>query len=54
MCFYPPGIPLIQAGEVYTGEIAEIIREGIQKNLEVIGIEKSEKGVYVSCLKSYF
>ena len=51
---YPPGIPLIQAGEVYTGEIAEIIREGIQKNLEVIGIEKSEKGVYVSCLKSYF
>ena len=54
VCFYPPGIPLIQAGEVYTGEIAEIIREGIQKNLEVIGIEKSEKGVYVSCLKSYF
>jgi len=37
VCFYPPGIPLIQAGEVYTGEIAEIIREGIQKNLEVIG-----------------
>ena len=35
-------------------ELAEIIREGIQKNLEVIGIEKSEKGVYVSCLKSYF
>ena len=41
-------------GSPYTGEIAEIIREGIQKNLGVIGIEKSEKGVYVSCLKSYF
>lgn len=51
VCFYPPGIPLVNPGEVITQEIIEIVETGLKKNLEVIGIEKEEKGAYILCLK---
>lgn len=51
VCFYPPGIPLVNPGEVFTKEVIAIIEAGIEKSLEVIGIEKKERGVYVLCLK---
>ena len=40
---YPPGIPIIVPGEVYTREIIENIKEYIYENLNVQGIIK-EKG----------
>lgn len=60
ICFYPPGIPLINPGEEITEEVIKVLKEGIDAGLEVIGadiinmytgIEKSEEGVYVTCLK---
>ena len=40
---YPPGIPIIVPGEVYTREIIENIKGYIYENLNVQGIIK-EKG----------
>lgn len=43
ICFYPPGIPLVNPGEEITKEVAEIIREGVDAGLEVIGVELKNK-----------
>lgn len=51
ICFYPPGIPLVNPGEVLTEEIVQMIQAGLKKELEVIGVKKQEKGAYVLCLK---
>ena len=60
ICFYPPGIPLVNPGEEITKEVIAAVREGIDAGLEVIGAdiiktytatEKSEEGVYVTCLE---
>ncbi|MBO5459184.1 MAG: arginine decarboxylase, partial [Lachnospira sp.] len=60
ICFYPPGIPLVNPGEEITKEVIAVMREGIDSGLEVIGAdiiktytatEKSEEGVYVTCLE---
>ena len=39
ICFYPPGINLVNPGEVITEEIIDIITDGLRQGLEVIGVE---------------
>ena len=41
ICFYPPGINLVNPGEVITEEIIDIITDGLRQGLEVIGVETS-------------
>lgn len=43
---YPPGIPLIAPGEVFTEELVNIISDKIKYNLNVKGIELSENNKY--------
>ncbi len=56
VCFYPPGIPLVNAGEIITKEVIEYMVSGLQAGLEVIGLDIKEsditgKEVYLLCLK---
>ena len=52
ICFYPPGIPLINPGEGITGELVRLIEEGLAGGLEVIGIKQNQKkGAEILCLK---
>ncbi len=64
VCFYPPGIPLVNPGEIITKEVIDYIISGLNTGLEVMGLDienielnncKDEelirKGVYLLCLK---
>lgn len=51
ICFYPPGIPLINSGEKFSQSIITDIIDGIDSGLEVMGINYREKEVMVRCLK---
>lgn len=51
VCFYPPGIPLVNPGEEITEEIIRMIKIGLYQKLEVIGLKISEEGEYILCLK---
>lgn len=51
ICFYPPGIPLINPGEEITEDVVKSIKSGLHRNLEVIGMKKSEEGDFILCLK---
>lgn len=39
VCFYPPGVPLVVPGEIIGSEHIQIIKEGLEAGLEVLGIE---------------
>ena len=39
---YPPGIPVIVPGEVYTKEIIDTVKSYLDQGLNVQGIEKKE------------
>jgi arginine/lysine/ornithine decarboxylase len=51
VCFYPPGIPLLNPGEEITGEIVDVIKSGLSQKLEAMGIYREEEGDYILCLK---
>lgn len=52
VCFYPPGIPLVHAGEQITGAVTAALRQGIKAGLETTGLLQDEKGeVGIRCLK---
>lgn len=40
VCFYPPGIPLINPGEIISDEVINCIKRGIAAGLELIGLEE--------------
>ncbi len=42
VCLYPPGIPLVVEGEIITEEDIRIIRDALQRGIEVIGIKEEE------------
>lgn len=42
VCFYPPGVPFIVPGEIISKEHIQIIKEGLEAGLEVIGIEREK------------
>ena len=39
VCFYPPGVPIINPGEVISSEIKDKIFSGLNAGLEVIGLQ---------------
>lgn len=41
---YPPGIPILTPGEVFTGDIIGDIRHAIETNMNVKGVEIDDKG----------
>ena len=47
VCFYPPGIPIVNPGEEYTNDIVNNIIAGVNMGLEVMGVEKSTDKIYV-------
>ncbi len=47
VCFYPPGIPIVNPGEEYTNDIVNNIIAGVNMGLEVMGVEKSMDKIYV-------
>lgn len=51
VCFYPPGIPLVNPGEEITEEVIQIIKAGLYQKLEVMGLKITEEGEYILCLK---
>ncbi len=40
---YPPGIPVVNYGEVITENVIDIIRKSSENHLEIIGMEQGEK-----------
>lgn len=50
VCFYPPGVNLVNPGELITKEIIENILIGLRNGLEAIGI-KTDGEVKIKCLK---
>lgn len=52
VCFYPPGIPLINAGEQIMPELIAVIEKGIACGLQETGLFWNQKGeVEIVCLK---
>lgn len=47
---YPPGVPLLCAGEVITKELIKQIKEFYSNGIEILGV-KIKKGIYVEVLK---
>ena len=47
VCFYAPGIPIVNPGEEYTNDIVNNIIAGVNMGLEVMGVEKSTDKIYV-------
>lgn len=45
VCFYPPGVPLIVQGEIISKEHIQIIKEGLDAGLEVLGIEEEKSEI---------
>lgn len=52
ICFYPPGVPLVNPGELISDKIIEEIAEGLSCGLEVIGVHMSEGGSAVLVRKT--
>lgn len=44
---YPPGIPIIAPGEMYSGEIIRYLKECIQNGLNALGVSEDKKQVSV-------
>lgn len=52
ICFYPPGINLVNAGEVVTQEVIDVIKDGLGHGLSAIGVEKAADGsTLIKCVK---
>jgi arginine/lysine/ornithine decarboxylase len=51
VCFYPPGIPLLNPGEEVTEEIIAVVRSGLAQGLDAMGVYRDEEGDYILCLK---
>lgn len=52
ICFYPPGIPLVNPGERITDNFLRLIHKGLNGGLEVIGVKQNQKGENeILCLK---
>lgn len=49
ICLYPPGVPLVTAGEIIKEQDISIIKNALCSGIEVIGIKKEE--VEVLCLR---
>ena len=47
---YPPGIPLIVPGEIFTEEFCEYLQDCINQGLNVQGITEHSSGIFVSCI----
>lgn len=47
---YPPGIPLIVPGEIFTEELCGYLQDCISKGLNVQGITERDRGIFVSCI----
>jgi len=43
--FYPPGIPVVNPGEIFTAEIIDYIYTGVQAGLEVLGLVEHEQDI---------
>lgn len=43
ICFYPPGINLVNAGEVVTQEVIDVIKDGLGHGLSAIGVESGRR-----------
>jgi arginine/lysine/ornithine decarboxylase len=42
LCIYPPGINLVNPGEIITENVVQILRSGMQHGLEVLGVDENE------------
>ena len=51
ICFYPPGVPIINSGEQFNENVIAEIADGVKSGIEVMGINYKEKEVMVPCLK---
>lgn len=52
ICFYPPGINLVNAGEIVTQEVIDVIKDGLGHGLSAIGVEKAADGsTLIKCVK---
>ncbi|MFR1766200.1 MAG: aminotransferase class I/II-fold pyridoxal phosphate-dependent enzyme [Lachnospira sp.] len=51
ICFYPPGVPIINSGEQFNEKVIEEITDAVKSGIEVMGINYKEKEVMVRCLK---
>lgn len=51
ICFYPPGIPLLHPGERITQQVIDIIRQGVESNLEILGLHYNREEIEILCLK---
>lgn len=51
ICFYPPGVPIINSGEQFNENVIAEIADGVKSGIEVMGINYKEKEVMVTCLK---
>ena len=49
---YPPGIPLIVPGEIFSVEILNEIEKAVDKHLNIKGLVKREHQIYLSVIKS--
>jgi arginine/lysine/ornithine decarboxylase len=43
LCIYPPGINLVNPGEIITKNVVEILKSGMQHGLEVLGVDGQMK-----------
>ncbi len=50
ICVYPPGIPVIVAGEIFDDNAIGKIRYALTKEYEVYGVSKKRDGEFVRCL----
>lgn len=48
---YPPGIPLLVPGEIFTKEVVPDLQKYVRDGLTVQGIEHKDDGIYVQVLK---
>lgn len=46
MCVYPPGINLVNPGEVISTQVIEVLNEGINQGLEVLGVEVDDEDLH--------
>jgi arginine/lysine/ornithine decarboxylase len=42
LCIYPPGINLVNPGEIITENVVKILKSGMQHGLEVLGVDENE------------
>jgi arginine/lysine/ornithine decarboxylase len=42
LCIYPPGINLVNPGEIITKNVVQDLKSGMQHGLEVLGVNENE------------